>query len=333
MTKTIATRLRVVELRLAHRRDVLEPADTVVDPLRRPRVALDVDDDRDRAVEARPEPLGEEVVRAPRGLVGRLRALVRCAESHERGGPGEHQPEREQDPEHRLRVRGHEPAPARDERLLARGLGIVDRLQERHLQAVDLVSELRQHGDEQRVRDQHGREDTERRTDSELRDEVEAEEREAGHGDRHRQTGEDHRPARRGSRFSRRVARRQTLVQVLPEAGDDEERVVDPDADPDHRDEDRCDRVDVGQSRKDEEQDEGRPHGHDGESDRDRGRDERAEDDQQHDERGHEPEQLLDPLLDRRRLGLAVELRRHAGGLDRLPHASCTATTASRSLV
>ena len=250
--------LRVVELRLPDGCDVLEPADTVVDPLRGSRIALDVDDDRDRAVEARPEPLGEEVVRATRGLVGRLRSLIRRSESHKRRGPGEQETDREQDPEHRLRVGGYELTPACDERVLARGLGVVDRLQERHFQAVDLVSELRQHGDEQRVRDQHGREDAERRADSELRDEVEAEEREAGHRDRHRQTGEDHRSTRRGSRLRRRVARRQALVQVLPEARDDEERVVDPDADPDHRDEDRRDRVDVGQPGEDEEQDERR---------------------------------------------------------------------------
>ncbi len=47
-------------------------------------------------------------------------------------------------------------------------------------------------------------------------------------------------------------------------------------------------------------------------------RDERAEDDQQHDERREQAEQLLRPLLDRRELGVAVELDRHAGRLDRL---------------
>src|SRR5207342_3439252 len=110
-----------------------------------------------------------------------------------------------------------------------------------------------------------------------------------------------------GSGLRRSVTGWKAFVQVLSEARDDEERVVDPDTDADHRDEDRRDRVDVGQSREDEEKDEGRSHGHDGESDRDRGRYKGAKDDQQHDERRHEPEQLLYPLLDRRRLGFAVE--------------------------
>ena len=54
------------------------------------------------------------------------------------------------------------------------------------------------------------------------------------------------------------------------------------------------------------------------ERDRDRGRDERAEDDQQHDERGEEAEQLLCALLDRRELGVAVELGGDARRFDRL---------------
>ena len=56
----------------------------------------------------------------------------------------------------------------------------------------------------------------------------------------------------------------------------------------------------------------------DRERDRDRGRDERPEDDEQHDERREQAEQLLRPLLDRRELGVAVELDGHAGRLDRL---------------
>ena len=71
---------------------------------------------------------------------------------------------------------GHEAAPARDERPVARGLGVVDRLQERHLQAIDLVAEPREHRDEQRVRDEDRGQHAERRPDAELRDEVEAEE-------------------------------------------------------------------------------------------------------------------------------------------------------------
>ena len=41
---------------------------------------------------------------------------------------------------------------------------------------------------------------------------------------------------------------------------------------------------------------------------------------QQHDQRREQAEQLLRPLLDRRELGVAVELGRHAGRLDRFAH-------------
>ena len=109
-------------------------------------------------------------------------------------------------------------------------------------------------------------------------------------------------------------------MQELPEARDDEQRVVDADADPDHRDEQRRDRVDVGQPGEDEEEQE---RGHDRderEDDRHRRRDERAEDDQEHQEGCEQAEQLLRALLDRRELGIAVELDRHAGRLHRLPN-------------
>ena len=188
-------RLRVVELGLGDRGDVSllpERLDALVHALRRLRVAVDVDDDRDRAVEPWPEALGEQVVGPSRRLVGRLRPLIGRAQPYEGGAPGEEQADREEDPEDGLRVSGHEPAPARDQRLLSRCLGVVDRLQERHLQAVDLVPELGQHGDQQRVRDEHRRENAERAADAELRDEVEAEEREPRDGDRNGDAGEEH---------------------------------------------------------------------------------------------------------------------------------------------
>jgi hypothetical protein len=107
-------------------------------------------------------------------------------------------------------------------------------------------------------------------------------------------------------------------MQLLPEARHDEEGIVDPDTDADHRHEDRRDRVDVGQPGENEEEDERRSDGHDRERDRNRRRDERAENDQEHDERGQEAEQLLRSLLDGRELGIAVELRGDARRLDRL---------------
>ena len=95
----------------------------------------------------------------------------------------------------------HEPAPAGDERLLARRLRVVDRGQERNLQPVDLVAEEPQHRDEQRVREQHRGQHAERAPDPELGDEVEPEEGEPTHADRDRQAGEQHGPAGGGTRL------------------------------------------------------------------------------------------------------------------------------------
>src|SRR6185369_14622878 len=73
-------RLRIVELRLVHRRYTFDALDALVDPLWSLLVAFDVDDDRDRAVEAWAEAFGEEIVRPPRRLLLGLCALIRCAE-------------------------------------------------------------------------------------------------------------------------------------------------------------------------------------------------------------------------------------------------------------
>jgi hypothetical protein len=101
-----------------------------------------------------------------------------------------------------------------------------------------------------------------------------------------------------------------------PEPRDDEQRVVDPDAEPDHRHEQGRDRVDVGQPGEDEQEDERRRERAQREEDGDQRRDEGPEDDEQDDQRRQEAEQLLRALLNRWELGVAVVLDRHPGGLD-----------------
>ena len=192
--------------------------------------------------------------------------------------------------------------------------------QERHLQPVDLVAEQPQHREQQRVRDQHRRQHAEGAADPELRHEVETEEREAADRDGDRQAGEQHRAPCRRAGLGGGVPRRQPFVEQLSEARDDEERVVDPDPEPDHRDEDRRDRVDVRQPGEDEQEQERRHQRHDRERDRDQHRDERTEDDEQHEDRGEQAEQLRRSLLDRRELRLAVVLHRHPCRLDGLAH-------------
>ncbi len=217
-------------------------------------------------------------------------------------------------------MRGHEPAPARDEGLLAAFLGVVHRSQERHFQPIDLVAEQRQHGEEERVRDQHGRQDAESAAHPELRDEVEADEGQAADRDGDRETGEEHGSPGGGAGLRRGVARRQPFVEELSEARHDEQRVVDSDPEADHRDQDRRDRVDCRHAREDEQEEERRHQRHDREHDRNQHRDERAEDDQEHDDRREQPESLGDSLLERRELGLAVVLDGDANRLDRLTH-------------
>ena len=56
-----------------------------------------------------------------------------------------------------------------------------------------------------------------------------------------------------------------TVVQQLSEAGDDEQRIVDADAEPDHRQQQRCDVVEREDVRAEEQQEESRGHRDDGE--------------------------------------------------------------------
>ena len=107
-------------------------------------------------------------------------------------------------------------------------------------------------------------------------------------------------------------------MQELAEPRHDEERVVDADTDPDHRHEQRRDRVDVGQPRQEEQEEERGRDGRDGERERNRRRHERTEDDEQDDQGREQAQQLLRSLLDRRELGVAVELDGYAGRSDRL---------------
>ena len=180
------------------------------------------------------------------------------------------------------------------------------------------MPEQAEHRDQERVRDQDGRQDAECRPDPELRHEVEPEEGETRDRDRNRQAGEEHGPAGGRTCLGCRVDWGEPFVQRLSEAGDDEQRVVDADTEPDHRDEQRRNRVDLGQAGQDEQEQERRHQRHQRQRDRDEHRHERAEDDEQHDQRREQAEQFLRALLDRRELGVAVVLDCDADRLDRL---------------
>ena len=289
-----------------------------MDLLRRLRVTVHVHDDGNGTVEAGPEALSQQVIGPAAGLLLGLCALVGGAEAYERRGQREGHDHHQHDREHELRVRGHEPAPAGDERLLAAHVRIVHAAKEWHFQPVDLVAEERQHCQQQRVRDQHRGQDAEGAADSELGHEVQADEGQAAHRDGHRQAGEEHGTPGGGAGFGGSVARGKPVMQQLSEAGDDEQRVVDADPQPDHRDEDGRDRVDVGQPGEDEQQQERRRQRRDRQHDRDDHRHEGAEHEEEDDDRREQAERLRRTLLDRWKLGFAVELDRHPGWFDRL---------------
>ncbi len=270
----------VVDVRLARRGDALDALDVVVDSLRRLLVAVQVDDDRDRSVEARTEAFCEKVVRTAARLLLRLRSLIGGSQSHEGRRRGKSQDDKQHDGKHEPCVPRDEPPPPTGKALRPTCFGVVERTQERNLQAVDLVAEEREDGRQERARDQHGREDAEGAANTELRDEVEPEEGQPADRDGNRHAGEDHRATCGGAGLGSGVPRREPLVEQLAKARDDEKRVVDPDPEADHRDEDRRDCVDVGQAGEDEEQQERRPYRRDREPDRDDHRDEGAEEDE-----------------------------------------------------
>ena len=97
-------------------------------------------------------------------------------------------------------------------------------------------------------------------------------------------------------------------MEQLSESRDDEQRVVDPDAEPDHRHQDLGDRVEVRDPGGEEEQEERGGHRDDGEDERDRRGHERPEQDDQDEEARDEADDVARTLLGRWALGIAGEL-------------------------
>ena len=142
----------------------------------------------------------------------------------------------------------------------------------------------RQQGQRRDHRHQHG----ERGRHRHPVEEAEAEQQHPHQRDDHRDAGEEHRAAGGVDGGDRRVARLQPLVEAVAEAGEDEERVVDADAEADHRRQLRRELggvEDVGAEGDQAEADAEREQRGD---DRQAHRDQRAEGDQQDDDRGEQ---------------------------------------------
>ena len=156
-------------------------------------------------------------------------------------------------------------------------------------------------GRQQRDGRDHRDRDDQHRADRHRVHRLGVDEEEAGERDQHRHAGDDDRQAGGSHRDAERGVGIGASVYLLAVAGDDEQRVVDGDADAQHRgdvgDEDRHLEL-LGEE---EHAGAGQDHGHEPEAQRQQRRGQRAEDGQQHDEHDREA----------RTLGLLEVLLRH----------------------
>ncbi len=253
----------------------------------------EVGGDDERAVAARPEALGVEVV----GLAGhgarRVVAGVGEAEAHvERG-------DRQREQHKGRRDRGG-PGPALDgvapapgERPLAARLLVQAAAEERQPQAVDPRPEVGEERGQQRDGGEHHDEHRERGGDGDAVHVGQAGEGEAEHGDHDDRAGEDHAAAGGGDGLEHRVVDGLPVGEGGAEAGQDEQGVVDADADPDQAGDRGRPVGDVDHVGEQHDQAAGGDaEAEEGDQERQAGRDDRAEGDQQHDRGAEEAEAL-----------------------------------------
>src|SRR6202012_4903699 len=121
--------------------------------------------------------------------------------------------------------------------------GFADRVlaagEPRYLPFVARVAGRGQHRWQQRQRRDHREEDRQRGGDGDAVEEGDVQQEHPHQGDDHRRAREEHGAPGGGDGTDRRLLRLIAFVEVVAEAGDDEERVVDPDPEPDHRRQDR----------------------------------------------------------------------------------------------
>ena len=178
------------------------------------------------------EALLEQVVGHSRGVVLLVRAGVARRQSHVQSGRGEHEQDHQRADGHRPRPARHEAAPARGEAGLAIGEVAVAAVG-RHLDPpADPRAEDRRH---ERERGDHREQHGQRGADGRAVEERDAEQHHAEHGDHDHDAREQDRAAGRVDRLQRRFSHVAAGAAFEPEAVEDQERVVDADADPDHR--------------------------------------------------------------------------------------------------
>ena len=199
---------------------------------------LAADREQQRAVEARAEPLAELVVCDPLGLVLRQVAVVRLAEAQVGERQGEHDEQEAPGDDGDPRATDQDPAPP-----LEAG-GPADARRVLRLEpAGQRAGEDRQHCD--RRDDDEG--DGDRRADAHLADQRDADGEQAG--DRHHddEPRRHHRYAGSGVRARGRLRRGVACGELLAEAAEDEQRVVDAGAEAEH---DRDRRRELGDAKR-----------------------------------------------------------------------------------
>ena len=211
--------LRLVLLRL-HRRVHL-------------RGRVEVDADQQRPVVAHAEALGEQVVGLALGGVGRRRADVLLPELEGEDRDQQHAEQDQRDDDRPPRVHGQERAPPRPQ--AGAGRLLLGTQEGGQLEGVDARPDEGEQRRQQGDRGQHRREHGHRGRVAERGDQGDARHGERQEGDHHRAAREHDRAAGGGHREGDRLVHLDALVHLAPVAVDQEQRVVDPHAEADHR--------------------------------------------------------------------------------------------------
>ena len=279
------------------------------------RHRIERDRHHQRTVVARAEAVGDHVEGLALGRLERRRTDVLLAE-HQREDRDDHQrQQRQRDHARTNRMVDHRVGPVAPDAELGRVLlGAADK---RQLPAVDGIAEHGEDRRQEREPGEHSREDADRTGVAECGDEGDLRDRERQQRDDDGAPGEQHGPTTRSEHLGNRLTGVQpVLAHQRAVFRDEEERVVDADAEPDHRGERRPDRRDAREVAHQANQGGPDQQTEDGREDWQAHRDERREREEQDDHRGNETDHLtrFGALCAQRRSDGTTDIDLHAGG-------------------
>ena len=200
--------------------------------------AREVDREHERPVEAGAEAFGQEVIAATQRRARRVLARIGLAEAHGEERRGEHEHDGQPGDQVDDRVRRHVVSPSRPAVVAAVGVaraGLAHSLRAGKAEAVDVVAREADERGQQGERGDHHDRDDERGADAHEGDERDARDGEPEDRD-HDGAARDHDGLSGGrDRAPDCVFDGESPVQAGSVPRDDEQRVVDADAEPDHR--------------------------------------------------------------------------------------------------